>query len=65
MSSRRVSDEQLLGSIAFVGVVAFFLSKAAVHGATKPSTAAPAGKLLLPVVGLFLAAELAEQLELR
>ncbi len=62
--ARRVSDETLLGTIAFVGVTAFFLSKAAVRG---DSTAAGAGAAspLLPVLGFFLAAELADQLERR
>lgn len=50
--ARRVSDEQLLGAIGFVGVAAFFLSKAAVKGdesttAGAPSPAAAFGPLLL------------------
>lgn len=60
MSSRRVSDEALLGSIAFVGVAAFFLSKAAVRG---DSTAAGAGiPPVSPLLGLLLAGVAAHQL---
>lgn len=39
--ARRISDEQLLSAIGFVGVAAFFLSKAAVRG-DESSTAAGA-----------------------
>ena len=67
--ARRLSDEQLLGAIGFVGIAAFFLSKAAVKG--DESTAAgdqaqlhpldltglnPGMGVLVPL-GLFLAAE--------
>lgn len=64
MARRRVSDEALLGAIAFAGVTAFFLSKAAVHG-DEPSTAAGAGPTkapVLPLLALLLASEAASQL---
>lgn len=57
--ARRVSDETLLGTIAFVGVAAFFLSKAAVRG-DEASTAAGAGTPpVAPLLALLVAYQLA------
>lgn len=56
--ARRVSDETLLTAIGFVGVTAFFLSKAAVRG---DSTAAGAGSTppVAPLLTLLVAYQLA------
>jgi len=59
--ARRVSDETLLGTIAFVGVTAFFLSKAAVRGDESSNTAAGAGATppVVPLLALLVAYQLA------
>jgi len=58
--ARRVSDEALLTAIGFVGVTAFFLSKAAVRG-DESSTAAGAGATppVAPLLALLVAYQLA------